>query len=163
MQKLLVIALASLLIACTAEGQLKTLAKEFPQHKVEFDELKDLMMTLSGSGKDFRFLSSSATREKDDSIDFFEEAGRVSVSKALTTHFKSHSEKLLRVQAITHSAGIDYVSVDKGRKAVWVTLEGGGVLASDKGYLYAGNGDIDSFHLLRVLPIPNESNWFAFD
>ena len=163
MRKLFLVVLTIVLTACTAESTLKSLVREFPPHKKEFNELKDLMLALSDSAKDFRLLSSRKTGGKDDLIDFFEKEGRIPVSKAMNTTFKPHADQLLRVQAIIRTAGIDYVSVDKERKAVWVTLEGGGVLASDKGYLYAGRGDIASFQLKRVLPIPNESNWYAFD
>ncbi len=160
---LLSLILALALTACTAESTLKTLQNEFPQRKAQLNELKDLMLSLSDSAKNFRLLSSRVTGGKDDLIDFFEKEGRIPVPKALETTFQSRREQLLRAQAVVHAAGIDYVSVDKEKKAVWVTIEGGGVLSSDKGYLYAGGSEIASFHLQRVLPIPNESNWYAFD
>ena len=163
MKALLLAAIILMLTACTAESTLETLQEEFPEHKTQFNELKDLMLSLSDSAKDFLLLSSRVTGGKDDLIDFFEKEGRIPVLKALETTFQSRREQLLRVQAIVHAASIDYVSVDKERIAVWVTLKGGGVLASDRGYLYTGKGEIASFHLKRVLPIPKETNWYAFD
>jgi hypothetical protein len=151
------------LSGCTAEGTLKTLQAEFPERKPQLNELKDLMLSLSDSGKNFRLLSSRMKGGEGDVIDFFEKEGRVPAARVLETVFRSRREQLVRVQQIVHAVGIDYVSVENERKAVWVILEGGGVLASDKGYLYAGGGEIASFHLQRALPIPNETNWYAFD
>jgi hypothetical protein len=162
MRAVQLVGLALMLTTCTAESTLKSLAEQFPQRKAELNELKDLMLALSDSGKNFRFLASRVTGEKDDLVDFFDKEGRVPISKALDSTFRPRRDQLTRVQALIHTAGIDYVSVDKERRAVWVTLEGGGVLAADKGYLYAGRGEIASFHLQRVLPIPSESNWYAF-
>ena len=156
-------ALTVALTACSAETTLKRLADKFPQRKAEFNELKELMLSLSGSAKDFRLLSAELARGSEDFVDFFGKEGQIPVTEALERTFSSRREQLMRVQAIVHDARVDYVSVDKERIAVWVTLKGGGVLGSDMGYLYAGKGDIGAFHLSRVLSIPNERNWYAFD
>src|SRR5438094_7312991 len=114
---LLSVILALAFTACTTESTLKNLQNEFPQRKAHLNELKDLMLSLSDSTKDFRVMSSRVTGGKDDLIDFFEKEGRIPVPKALETRFQSRREQLLRVQAVVHAAGIDYVSVDKENKA----------------------------------------------
>jgi len=159
---LLFVILPLILTVCTtAEDTLKALQKKFPQRKAQLNELKDLMLSLADSGTNFRLYS--AANGKDDLIDFFDKEGEIPVGKALETKFKSQHGQVLKTKALIHAVGIDYVSVDKERKAVWVTLEGGGVLASDKGYIYIGKGEIASFNLRRVLPIPNEDGWYAYD
>ena len=142
---------------------MRSLVEEFPSHSNEFDELKNAMLHLSGVTKDFRLLSANSSGTQDDLVDFFENRPPVSFSTAVEGTFKLHRDQILKAQKLVHVLGIDYVSVDQERKAVWITIHGGGVLASDKGYLYAGKGEIASFHLKRVLPIPNENNWYAFD
>jgi hypothetical protein len=135
---------------------LHSLQKDFSKHKGELNELKDLMLTLSGSAGDFRYLSSP------DMLDFFDNQPRISVSQALNSRFPKHKAELQKVQTIVHGLRIAYVSVVKASGTVWVTMEGGGVLGADKGYLYAGMRDISSYRLDYVMPIPGESSWYAF-
>lgn len=155
-RQLLWLALIVALVACSAETTLHSLQKDFLQHKGELNEIKDLMLSLSDSAGDFRFLSST------DMLDFFDNQPRVSVSEALNSRFPKHKVDLLKVQAIVHDLGIAYVSVEKASRTVWVTMKGGGVLGADKGYLYAGGRHISSYRLDHVIPIPGESNWYAF-
>jgi hypothetical protein len=155
-RQLLWLALVAALVACSAEGALHSLQKDFPKRRGELNELKDLMLTLSGSAGDFRYLSST------DMLDFFDNQPRISVSQAINSRFPKHKAELQKVQTLVHGLGIAYVSVEKASSTVWVTMEGGGVLGADKGYLYAGIKDIRSYRLDYVIPIPGESNWYAF-
>jgi len=155
-RQLLWLALVAALVACSAESTLHSLQKEFSQRKGELNELKDLMLSLSDSAGDFRYLSST------DMLDFFDNQPRIPVSEALNSRFPKHKGDLLKVQAIVHDVGIAYVSVEKASRTVWVTMKGGGVLGADKGYLYAGEMDISSYRLEHVIPIRGESNWYAF-
>lgn len=151
------------LIGCTAESTLRSLVEEFPSHSSEFNELKDVMLLVSEATKDFQLLSAGVSGKKEDLVDFFDKGPPLSLPTAVEGTFKSHRDQMLKAQKLVHVLGIDYVSVDKERKAVWITIRGGGALASDKGYLYAGNDNIASFQLKRVLPIPNHEHWYAFD
>lgn len=155
--------LVLLATGCTAESTLRSLVEEFSSKVSECNELKDGMFILSDSTRNFSLRSARVLGDKDDFVDFFDNVPLVPYSTAVENTFKLHQDQSIKVQKLVHILGIDYVSVDKERKAVWITLRGGGVLASDKGYLYAGKGDIASFQLKRFLPIPNHANWYAFD
>jgi hypothetical protein len=155
-RQLLWLVLVAALVACSAESVLYSLQKDFPQRKGELNELKDLMLSLSDSAGDFRYLSST------DMLDFFDNLPRIPISDALNSRFPNHKADLLKVQRIVHDVGIAYVSVEKTSRTVWVTMEGGGVLGADKGYLYAGQKNISTYRLDHVIPIPGESSWYAF-
>ena len=61
-----------------------------------------------------------------------------------------------------NSLEADYVNSDITKGAVWVTMRGGGVLASDQGYIFVQNNDVQSYHLKYYLAIPNQRGWYAY-
>ena len=159
---LLLAALGLVTLGCTAESTLHSLQNDFSKRKAELNELKVIMLKLSLAAKDFRFFSSRVAGGGSDMLDFFDNKSRVPVSQALEAQFQKNREDLLTLQSVVRKLGIHYVSVDKSNEAVWVTIEGGGVLASDKGYLFAGKKDITEYHLDHYAPIPSEDKWYAF-
>lgn len=163
--KLLLIAVsASVLACCTAESTLDTLKEDFPRYRPDLNELKDLMLVLGKSENNFRYFSSRATGGADDFIDFFNlNQPRLPVSEPLENNFPKYRVELLRVQAIVHKLDLDYVSVDRENGAVWITLEGGGVLGSDRGYLYyPGSERITNYSPEYLAPISGTRDWYAF-
>jgi hypothetical protein len=150
-------------ISCTAESTLQSLQENFVSREETLNELKGSIWEIASSTKDFAVLSSNITNGKGELIDFFEKDGqRRTVPEAIETTFKDRQQKVLRVKDLMNSLGADYVNSDITKGAVWVTMRGGGVLASDQGYIFVQNNDVQSYHLKYYLAIPNQRGWYAY-
>ncbi len=150
-------------IGCTAESTLQSLQKKFASQEEKLNELKDSIWEIASSTKDFAVLSSNITNGKGELIDLFEKDGkRRTISEAIETTFNGRRQKVLRVKDLMNSLGADYVNSDMAKGAVWVTMHGGGVLASDQGYIFVQNNDVQTYHLKYYLAIPNQKGWYAY-
>ena len=150
-------------IGCTAESTLQSLQEKFMSREEKLNELKNSIWEIASSTKDFAVLSSNITNGKGERIDFFEKDGqRRTVPEAIQSTFKDRQQKVLRVKDLMNSLGADFVNSDIAKGAVWIIMQGGGVLASDQGYIFVQNNDVQSYHLKYYLAIPNQRGWYAY-
>ncbi len=158
----LISVVVGLLIGCTAQSTVASLQLRFPAHAADLKEIRLLAWELEVSGRPFSILAPAAWG-KEELVSFFTKDGeKVTLTSALTTHFIGKEIQVRRLTELLHKVGIDILTVDRARRAVWVVTHGGGAIGSDQGYVFVSDGNVGRLHLDYSLPIPSETQWYAF-
>ena len=151
-----------LLVSCTAESTVASLQQHFRDRAADLNEIRLLAWELEVSGRPYSILAPAAWG-KEELVSFFDKDGeKVTLTSALTTHFNGKEIQARRLTELLRKVGIEILTVDRAKGIVWVVTYGGGALASDQGYVFVSDGDVGRLHLDYSLPIPSETQWYAF-
>ena len=158
---LALIAVGSVVMACSLESTLDSLANQFPRHKSELSRLVSVWQTLH-SEVSLNGYMNGYTRycESPPCVRIGNGEEQISI-KVAQQRFPKSSDQLTQLAKLAESLKLDYVSLEFDEYFV-STMKGGGALGGDSGYLFAPNGSSPHRAVKHFKPIPNESYWYAF-
>jgi hypothetical protein len=155
------VTVASMVLGCSLESTLDSLADQFPKYKSELNSLISVWQALHSEVSLKGYMSGQSRSCKEPPCIRIGNGEEVVPLKVAMQRFPKSSEQLIQLAKLAENIKLDYLSLEVDEYFV-IVMKGGGTLASDAGYLFMPRGSSPTRAAKYFKPISNENYWYAF-